>query len=109
MMGYKVTNKNAIVMVKDNTVTDTIFYFLELEEAKEYLKAVNEFSDFNKTKDIPVNEHILEPMTEEEEKKFNFRIPAPYQIPHKTITHPLTFNEGEPYWVVTKELLLPSK
>lgn len=111
-MGYKVINKNAIVAKKDNTTTDTIFYFLELDEAKEYLKAVNEFTEFNKKSDtsstLP-NEHILEPMTKEEEKKFSFRIPAPYQIPHKTITRPLSINDNEPYWVTTKELLLPQK
>lgn len=101
-MGYKVTNKNAIIGKKKNTVTDTVFFFPTIELAQEYYDSVLN-SPFNGE----MKEHILEPMTEEEVEKFGFTIPLNFQIPHKMIIRPLIIPENEPYWVETKELLMP--
>lgn len=103
-MGYKVTNKNAIVGKNTNTITDTIFFFPSLELAQEYYDSVK-----NSTFNGDMTEHILEPMTDEEEEKFGFIIPLSYQIPHKMIVKPLIIPENEPYWVETKELLMPKQ
>lgn len=102
-MGYKVTNKNAIIGKNTSTITDTVFFFSTLEQAEEYYDMV-----CNSTFNTEESEHILEVMTEEEEEKFSFQIPLSYQIPHKMIVRPLVVPQNEPYWVETKELLMPA-
>lgn len=103
--GYKVTNKNAIV--SENKTTDTVFFFQDLISATEYYNTICGFDTSCDIKQCLEKEHILEPMSPEEEEKFNFKIPLNYQIPHKMITKPIFINEKEPYWVEIRELLMP--
>lgn len=106
-MGYKVVNKNALINKKKNIVIDTIFFFNNLDNAKEYLELCKTFKSFGKKKLDEEEIPMIEPMTEEEQRKFSFEIPLNYQIPHKTITRPYTIKPNEPYWVQTNELLMP--
>lgn len=108
-MGYRVYNKNA--MIGKDTVMDTIFYFETKEEAIEYVLSKKKFNEFQT--DICEDEkkyiNMIEKMTNEEEEKFSFRIPGSFQIPHKVIVKPTEIPTDEPYWIETKELVLPNK
>lgn len=104
-MGWKVTNKNAIVNQKENKVIDTVFFFETKEEALEYIEVNKKYSEFSKEKDECQN--ILEEMTEED-GRFGFYEPGDMRIPHKMIIKPIDINPDEPYWVETKELVWPS-
>ena len=108
-MGYKVTNIAAIVSEEKNLVMDTIFFFATKEAAEEYYQIVLNADENFPNKKV---EHILKPMTADEEKKFNFAIPATpinMTIPHKTIKRPLVIPENEPHWIETQELVWPNK
>ena len=113
-MGYKVTNIAAIVSEEKNLVMDTIFFFQTKEAAEEYYQLVISADEKFPTKKVRVlkAEHILKPMTADENKKFNFAIPATpinMTIPHKTIKRPLVIPENEPHWIETQELVWPNK
>lgn len=106
-MGYKVYNRNAII--GEDTITDTIFYFETKEEAIDYVLSKKSFNEFktNVCEDEKKYIEMIEKMTDEEKEKFSFKIPGNFQIPHKIIVRPLEIPKDEPYWIETKELLLP--
>lgn len=103
-MAFKVINKNAMINQKENTVTDTVFYFLTEEELNKYLSVCTHWDGTLKKRDG--KERIIEECSVEEMKGIcsQEEQPGSLRVPSISITRPINVADGEPYWVKIMEL-----
>ena len=109
-MGYKVTNRNAIVNLQKNIAMDNVFFFQTKDQAEDYVRACEDFQNLSTSNKNHHTEMVIEECTTEENEKYVFNQyhsefnPDDVKVPNIVIERPIEIVKGVPYWTTRREL-----